>query len=231
MDEVITRGTVSVHAVDDLKISCSNDHQISDQKLEWGMPITQTFQSGEVVGAERLYGDSLTVVGSFDFTEFRLASFGKILQVIPIPALLINPSCSIVLANDSSADLRTNLGSIQGKCLLGLLVREIDCLKVGEAVSEIFDGSKSQVIEAFLNTKCETIWSRMHFQAVRFNDGKLVLVLIEDATAEKKLEIFSVRQEERLRRARDTLRRVLVRLAGLHTISVADKSNNNSLFK
>ncbi len=75
-------------------------------------------------------------------------------------------------------------------------------------MKKVFDDRGPEVTEAVLRTTTENIWGRMHLKAVRLREVRLVLVLVEDLTAAKKLEMLSKRQEGRLRQARDTLRQV-----------------------
>ncbi len=113
-----------------------------------------------------------------------------------------------MFANESCAKPGADLGLIEGWSLLGLLINESDSLKVCEAVSDVFDSSKSQVIEAVLRATGEIISCRMRFGLVGLNEEKLALVLIEEVRAERELEVFSSGQEDRLRKARDTLHKV-----------------------
>jgi hypothetical protein len=208
MAKINTGVSASIDPADEPDIDFSDYERVPDSRWEWGMSLTETIDFPEVIATDELCEDSRTTTGSFDVSEFSLSSFGKLLRVIPTPILLIDPFCSVVFANESCAKLGADIGPIEGRSLLGFVVRETHTLKVCETVSEVFDSRKPQFVEALLRTSNKTMWARMHFQVARLREEKVVLVLIEDLTAEKKLEIISRRQEERLLRARDTLRQV-----------------------
>ncbi len=95
--------------IDDWADSIFLDHdQETGSKWEWGKSFTETIDV--TANIEQFCGDPLTATGSFDLTEFWLSSFGKLLSAIPMPALLIDSSCSIIFANESSAKTGTDLG-------------------------------------------------------------------------------------------------------------------------
>jgi hypothetical protein len=207
MAKIISSASTTVHADDDFDIDFWDDDQ-PDSGWEWVIPVTESVDPTKVIASDKLCEESLTATRSFDFSRFWLSSIVDLLQVIPTPALLVDRFCSVVFANESCAKPGADLGPIEGWSLPGLLINESDCLKVYEAVSDVFDSGKSQVIEAVLRATGEIISCRMRFGLVGLNEEKLALVLIEEVRAERELEVFSSGQEDRLRKARDTLHKV-----------------------
>jgi hypothetical protein len=231
MDKIITGGSTSVGTEDKPEIDFADYDRGPDSKSESGMSLAETVDVPEVIATEELSEDSFSASGSFNLSEFWLSSFAKLLRVIPTPALLIDRYCSVVFANESCGKLGADLGPIQGRSLLGLLVGESDIIKVCEAVSEAFDSRKPQIVQAPLRTTSEPIWGRMHFQVARLKEERVVLVLIEDLTSEKKLEVFSRQQEERWRKTCDTLRHLrdqLKRCAPTQASLAASRNGNKA---
>jgi hypothetical protein len=208
MAKIITWRAESVDTQDVPDIHLSDYGQAADSKRDWGMSLTEGIDFPEVTASDQPCEDSLTATGSFDLSGFWLSSFVKIMRAIPTPAMLVDRFCSVVFANASCAKPGADLGPIQGWSLLGILLGESDSLRVCEAISEVFDSGKPQVVETFLKATGETILARMHFKLVGLNEEKLALVLIENLTEEKELDVFSRRREETLLKAREMLGRV-----------------------
>ncbi len=190
MAKIIACGAESIDTQDIPDIGFSDYGQVLDSEWGWEMSPAGNIDFPEVVATDPLCEESLTATGSFDLSGFWLSSLVKLLRGIPTPALLVDRSCSVVFANESCAKTGVDLGPIQGWSLLGILLGESDSLKVCEAISEVFDSGKPQVVEAFLKATGKTILARMHFKLVGLNEEKLALVLIEYLTEENKLDVF-----------------------------------------
>ncbi|MBI5570859.1 MAG: PAS domain S-box protein [Desulfomonile tiedjei] len=154
--------------------------------------------------------------GSFLVNDLSLSSFGKLLQALPIPAMLIDRSCSTVFYNDVAEKMGADVTKGRPESFLSLLLLDRDARAVREMVHMIFADRKRKVMEAILQTDRGKIWGRIHLRSIRLRTDRLVLLLIEDLTAEKKQLILAKKQEQRMREARNELeQRVVTRTAEL----------------
>ncbi len=187
MVKIISYASASVDAVDDEDIDLEgddfeidfSDDDPPDSAWEWVAPVADTVDAY----VDKPCEDSLTAAGGSDFSKFWLSSLVKFLRAMPTPALLVDRFCHVVFANGLCAKPGTDLGPIQGWSLLRLL-GESDALKVCEAVSEVFDSGKPQVVEAVLRATGETISGRMRFGLVGVDEEKLALALLKEVRAE-----------------------------------------------
>jgi len=163
---------------------------------------------------------SFTASGAFAIGGLSLSSFGKLLHAMPIPAMLVDPSLSIMFANDSCAKLGADPAAMTGMSLFTRLAVDRDLLKIRQAALSVLTQKKPQVREAILKATGAKIWGRLHFRSLRVGKEKLILVLVEDLTAEKRQLILTQREEVRLRQTRDELeQRVSARTAELTAIN------------
>ncbi len=59
---------------------------------------------------DNLFVEDLTTSGSFNFNEIKNVSFGKLLEAIPLPALLVDASLHIVFCEHSFFQIGGRLG-------------------------------------------------------------------------------------------------------------------------
>ena len=188
-----------------------------DHQADWSPKTAPDLRSRtETIDIKESSGDLLNTSGSFRVNDLSLSSFGKLLHALPIPAMLIDRSCATVFANDAADKMSTDYSTSRTKLFLSLLRLEEDARSVREMVRMMFVDRKPRVMEAVLQTERGKTWGRMHLRALKLHSDRLVLVLIEDLTAEKKQLILAMKQEQRLREARNQLeQRVATRTAEL----------------
>lgn len=163
---------------------------------------------------------SLTASGCFSLGGLAPSSFSKLLHAIPMPAMLVDPSLCIVFANEACAKLGAPPESMAGMSLFSRLAVDRELLKVRQAALGVLTQKKPQVREAILKAGGAKIWGRLHFRSIRMGEEKLILILVEDLTAEKRQIILTKREEVRLRQSRDDLeQRVAARTTELTAIN------------
>jgi PAS domain S-box-containing protein len=148
--------------------------------------------------------DFLNASGSFALSDFP--SFGRLLHAMPIPAMLIDRSCSIKFTNHSCHKMGIVSDPDRIPSFLSLPLLDEDAIKIREMVEGIFYDRKPQVAETILKNDIKTIWGRIHLRSIRVHNKRFALLLIEDLTAEKKQLVVAKKQEQRARQARDCLR-------------------------
>ncbi|HMK34396.1 MAG TPA: hypothetical protein VK463_04960, partial [Desulfomonilaceae bacterium] len=81
-----------------------------------GLTVTPNLASlsEETIDLGTLFVDSVSPTGSFDLRRSRLSSFGKLLEAIPIPTMLVDESYHIIFANRACNRPGIECGKIEG---------------------------------------------------------------------------------------------------------------------
>jgi PAS domain S-box-containing protein len=147
------------------------------------------------IDIESLLPKDVTDSGSFDLTSIKNVTFGKLLEAIPIATLLVDSSGTIVFANKALNKI-VDEKEILGSPFVSLFDGLADTQEVISALAKIFEERKTQVLESSLHVGGLTLWCRTNLRSVRFKTERLVLVLIEDLTAEKKQLILNEKYQQ-----------------------------------
>jgi signal transduction histidine kinase/ActR/RegA family two-component response regulator len=162
-----------------------------------GGPLSEDYT--QTIDLTTLFTQDLTTTGSFDVSSgIWRTTFGRVLQALPIPVLLIDTSCQIIMANQAWARIDENYGE-RVYCPFSELFPTDSLVKKAQALlEEVFEQRKSRVAQANLEIRNRKIWTRMTFRSIRIGSERFVLVLIEDLTADKQLLDANKRHSEEL---------------------------------
>ncbi len=154
-----------------------------------------------------LFGNNLEDAQSFDLRGIGSSSLGKLLDALPIPALMVNELHFVVFGNDacySSSSLERNL---YGMPFTDLVARSENPPKAHDMfrrttaiLEKAFATREPQRVEAVLQLGGKRIWGRLHFRSVRLASQKHVLILVEDMTLEKATQRLDQREGQRVRK-------------------------------
>jgi len=165
----------------------------SDSRVPTGLQRVST----ESIDLDRLLLKDVTESGSFDLSDVQATSVGKLLQSLPIPAMLLDRSCSLVFANHCCGSLSGQSSKILDGPVSALIPRKEDLTRVRSSVESVLLTRQPQVTEAMLKLGKGSIWGRIHLRALRMGHERLVLMLVDDLTPErKKLELVRRHQLE-----------------------------------
>jgi signal transduction histidine kinase/ActR/RegA family two-component response regulator len=153
--------------------------------------------------------DIATRTASFQVTELRIAPFYSLLNALPIRAMLVDQTYSVIFANESPETAHVSRRVMQGGPFFALIPHHQDALAVQKIIDKVFSLRKPQVCESLLQLDGRKMWGRMHFRSLRFGQARLILVLIEDLTAEKRQISLTQQHGEMLRNARDQLEKAV----------------------
>ena len=78
------------------------------QRLQVGSTATES------IDLHNIFGEGLTTSGSFNAAGIKSTSFCKLLRAIPIPALLVDKSHTIIFCNDACARISRNYEKLEG---------------------------------------------------------------------------------------------------------------------
>ena len=172
-------------------------HWAPEQDYTESIPVTTTVSDG------------MTSSGSYRVTEFQVASFHSLLNALPIPAILVDQTYSIVFANEASEKINVDSRKMRGGPFFAMFPNHREGLAVQAVIDKVFSERKRQVCDTSLQVKGRRMWGRMHFRSLRFGAARLVLVLMEDLTAEKRRIFLTEKHGEILRHARDQLEKAV----------------------
>ncbi|MFH1117491.1 MAG: ATP-binding protein [Pseudomonadota bacterium] len=147
-----------------------------------------------------LFPEEVTSSGSFDLRGIRETSFGRLLETIPIPALVVKQSHEIVFANRSCTAIGGERQTVMGMSLDAVFPVASLADKARSTVQEVFATRRPAVSTAILRFQHRYVWGRMHFRPVRMGGDRMLLVLVEDLTLEKKQILMAQKHNEELRR-------------------------------
>ncbi|MBI5252189.1 MAG: PAS domain-containing protein [Desulfomonile tiedjei] len=143
------------------------------------------------------FNTDLSTSGSFDMGIMAADYFGKLLDVLAVPALLIDWSYTVVFANQSCGRFAANFKSIEGVPFSSLVPRTANAEKAQTLIRKVFRSRRPQVAEGILELDARKIWGRLYFRSVRVGSERFVLLLIENMTNEKTQLLLSQRQLEK----------------------------------
>lgn len=159
------------------------------------------------INLDSLFSQDLSSTGTFDLRGVRATTLGKLLQAIPIPAMLVNHLGNIAFLNRSCKKVSNEYLSILGKPFVSLFPHQTPGRRAQELMNRALSAGKQVVSQALLRVANSTLWGRINLRAVRIGEHKAILVLLEDLTLEKRQLLLDKRHREELLKTNELLRR------------------------
>jgi len=154
----------------------------------------------ETLDLSGLFPEDFTPSGSFDLRGFRTTLFGKLLEALPIPALLIDLSGSVIFANRACGKISSAYEKIQGDLFSKLFPGPSEAKGVQSVIDKVFADRKPRTSEASLQIEESRMWGRMNIRSLRMGEKRSILCLVEDLTLEKRQLYLKERHNEGLTR-------------------------------
>ncbi|MBI5251544.1 MAG: sigma 54-interacting transcriptional regulator [Desulfomonile tiedjei] len=129
-----------------------------------------------------VFTKEVTASGSFRIREVQRTSFGRLLQALPMPAILIDASESIIFGNEACARVTSDFQKFIGCSFSSLFPDQEEARACFERV---FTQRKMELWEGTLRLNGYERWVRAYLRSVRLGEGRLFLLLIEDLTLER----------------------------------------------
>jgi two-component system, cell cycle sensor histidine kinase and response regulator CckA len=137
--------------------------------------------------------------GSFHIgSDIWASTFGRMIQVLPIPVLLLDLAGIVVVGNRSCAKLGIGQESILNKPFSRLFARPAVAAQCESIIKSVFDSRKSATWEAALRIDTRDIWARVTLRAVRIQGQRFLLVIVEDLSLERQQRLQEQRYSEEL---------------------------------
>jgi PAS domain S-box-containing protein len=163
-------------------------------------PPISPFEDTESIDVAPLLTEDITLSGSFDVTQFRATSFGKLLRALPVPALLIDSTNRIMFANQACFKIHLEYEDLVGQSVAAISP-DADSLEVIKShLRTVFDTRQPQGCEAGLGIGKTQMLGRLFFRSVRLEGNRLILLVVEDLTLEKKQLLVSQKYQTALRK-------------------------------
>ncbi|MBM4329406.1 MAG: response regulator [Deltaproteobacteria bacterium] len=150
--------------------------------------LPEEAEATETIDFGQLFTKELTESGSFDVRyEIWSSSFGKALQAMPVPAMLINQSRVVWATNEACKRISEDYERIRGMEYSELFSHPEPKEKALGVLEDVFSKRKPRVMEGLIRFQDRRLWARMTLRSVRLMSERFVLLLVEDLTNEKKL--------------------------------------------
>jgi PAS domain S-box-containing protein len=166
-------------------------------------PIFLTTQdpSTETINLSSLVKRQETGTGSYSFDQLRPNPIAKLLDALPMPALLVDEKHSVTFANTACRTMGLNFDETGVIEFERLFPDPNNSAQAQSLLQHVILHRRQQTWEATVGMDTRRIWGRMHFRSLRYEDKRLILVLVENLTLEKKQQILNQRHQEELRKA------------------------------
>jgi len=147
--------------------------------------------------------------GTFDLGLVRSSAFGKILDAIPIPALLIDSVYYVRYANEACLKLGQRVANVVHQPFVELVPKSKNAERARLLLERAFATRQPIVAEAVLDIDKHKIWGRIHLRSVRMGHERQVLLLIEDLTLERTQLALKRRHEQEIQKAWEELEQLV----------------------
>jgi hypothetical protein len=171
------------------------------------------FISTETIDLNSLFTRDVASSGSFDLRGIEATSLGKLLQTIPIPALLVDGACAIAFANQASENIGFRNATYQPGSFASLFADGGEASGAEILIKKVFATRKPEVMEAALKKGRTRVWGRLHLRPLRVGKRRSILVLVEDLTLQSNRVLLEQKHLDKLQRAQDLVEKRLARNA------------------
>ncbi len=142
--------------------------------------------STETIDLNGLIKNNLTLSGSYDLSSIRQSSLGKLLQIIPMPALMIDYGLAVSYCNEAWGSMVRPHGALVGKSILDLVEYDLDKSNLSQSLKEVFKTRKPAALSLKLSISGRAVWVRLLLHPIRIDEERMILALIEDLTLERR---------------------------------------------
>lgn len=171
-----------------------------DRDGESPEPSPDGSDATETIDVESLLTQDITPSGSFDIRDGIWATtFGKVIQALPIPVLLVNAGYDTVVANQACGKISPEYEKILEREFASLFPDPPTADAAQRILEQVFRTRVSSTLEGMLCIGAHWIWARTSFRSIRVGPDRYVLVLVEDLTAEKR-QVTQEKKHNRLLR-------------------------------
>jgi PAS domain S-box-containing protein len=141
----------------------------------------------ETIDLNSLFTKDITETGSFEIrSDIWTSTFGKVVQSLPLPALLIDQSHNVMAANQACRKISLSYEDLIGEPFSSIFATESDISHSEFLVSKVFSTRKLSAWEAAVKSDQGNLWGRLTFRSISIGGQRSLLALIEDVSLEKR---------------------------------------------
>ena len=166
---------------DQPSLMLSSDRNSTENFSEHRGETTQT------IDLNALFSPELTESGWFDLSTVNHSTFAKLLQAISVPTLLVARTHAIKFANSAFMKTVHDSLDLRGATFSSLFPNPGEARQAQILLEKVFEERNPEVRERVLQIRKMKIWARIHLCTIRLGNEPLVLVQIENLTAQKQL--------------------------------------------
>jgi hypothetical protein len=161
-----------------------------------------------------LLTEEVTNSGSFDIRgDIWATTFGKLLNALPIPGILLDKSFSVRAVNQACGKISPGYESILSTRFYRLFLSTSKGGSMQSIVKEAFATRKPTVVRTALRiSNGEALWCRMTFRSIRIGLERFLLLLIEDLSSETKRRSAKQKRDVELQSSHQELEKRLTEL-------------------
>ncbi|MBD3398382.1 PAS domain-containing protein [Candidatus Micrarchaeota archaeon] len=152
----------------------------------------------ETIDLNSLFEPDVSVSGAYDLREVKATSFGKLLEAVPIPSMLLDWDGYVGFSNSACILMAPDPQDLVGLHMTHLVEDEESRVFVEEALEQVCVSRKPKVLEAGLGVDPKRIWARISFRSMRIGKDRSILALVEDLTLERRRILLDKKHKEEL---------------------------------
>lgn len=141
----------------------------------------------QTIDLSTLFREETVTSGSFDLKEDQYATFGKLLEAMSVPTLIVSRSQAVEFTNVAFRNIAKYEINVKKLTFSSLFSNPKDARNAQLLLKKVFEQRKPEIREQMLHICGAKIWGRLHLRTIRFGDDPLVLIQIENLTAQKEL--------------------------------------------
>jgi len=183
-----------------------NQNLAIDQCIEAQYHLALGNEPTQTIDLQGLFTHEAGKSGVFDLSDITSTSFGKLLDALPVPVLLVDQWFCIAFVNQACGKLSFGSKGVKGSRFADLLPRPDDAAradtlrtKTMTLLERAFADRRPQKAEAILEIGKRRIWSRLHLRSVRSGFDRYIMVTVEDVTYERTRQRVFQKCENELR--------------------------------
>jgi two-component system, cell cycle sensor histidine kinase and response regulator CckA len=140
----------------------------------------------ETIDLTSMFTPDVSSSGSFDLRGLRVSTVGKLLDAIPIPALLVGSSCVVMFANQACRKISVQKDQLLGMNFASLFLDSGAGIQAESAIEKAFNHKIPLVFEALVGSAKSSVQGRLHLRPIKVGRQRAVMVIIEDMGGGKK---------------------------------------------
>ena len=158
-------------------------------------------EATQTIDLANLFTRDVTTSGSFDIRgDIWATTFGKLLQALPIPAMLIDHALNVAVANQACGRISSDYEEMLGVPFYNLFGTTVERTSVHSLLEKIFADRKPRIYESKLQIGSKETWGRITFRSVRVIKKRFLLAILEDLTVEKQQAVINTKRQDELQK-------------------------------